>query len=52
MDLMRSLYYIGLQMGDVIVYPIGYILGRAPHTKETLSDFFKIMGPGKGDTTI
>ena len=40
MDLMRSLYYIGLRMGDVIVYPIGCILGTVPHTKETLSDFF------------
>ena len=27
-------------------------LGRAPITKDTLSDFFKIMGPGKEDTIV
>ena len=30
---------IGPRMGQVIVYLIGCILGRAPCTKETLSDF-------------
>ena len=29
-----------------------FIFGRAPHTKESLSNFFKIMGPGKGGTMV
>ena len=52
MDLVRSLCCIGLWMGHVIVYLIGCIFGRAPHIKETLFDFCKIMGPSKGDTTV
>ena len=39
MDLVQSFCYIGPQMGDVILYPIGCILGRAPRIKETMSDF-------------
>ena len=38
-------------MGHVILYPICCILGRAPHTKETLFDFFfffKLWVPVKG----
>ena len=38
--------------GYVVVYLICCILGRAPRTKETLSDFCSIMGPGKWDTTV
>ena len=37
--LCASLCYIRPRMGHVIVYPTGFILGRAPRTKETLSDF-------------
>ena len=37
--LVGSLCYIGPQIGHVIVYLIGSILGRAPCTKETLSEF-------------
>ena len=39
MDLVWSLCYIGPQIGHVIVYCIGWVLNRAPCTKETLSDF-------------
>ena len=37
-------------MGHVILYSICCILGRAPRTKETLSDFFffKLWVPVKG----
>ena len=35
-----------------IVYPTSCILGRAPCTKETMSDFCSIMSPGKGDTIV
>ena len=41
MDPMRSLCYIGPQMGHVIVYCTGWVLDRAPHTKKTLLDFLK-----------
>ena len=40
MDLMRSLCYIGLRMGHVIVYCAGWVLDRAPCTKETLFNFY------------
>ena len=39
-------------MGNAIICCTGCILDRAPRTKETSSDFCKIMGPGKGDTTV
>ena len=42
MDPLRSLCYIGPQMGHVIVYYTGWVLDRDPRTKETLSDFFKL----------
>ena len=42
MDPVRSLRYIGPQMGHVMVYCIGLILDRATHTKETMSDFVKL----------
>ena len=29
-------------MGHVIVYCIGWVLDKAPYTKETLSDFAKL----------
>ena len=35
-------------MGHVIVCLVGCILGSAPRTKETLSDFFKLWVPIKG----
>ena len=41
MDPVRSLCYIGHQIGHVIVYYTGWVLDRAPRTKETLSDFVK-----------
>ena len=36
---MRSVYYIGSRMGQVAMFCTGWILDRAPRTKETLSDF-------------
>ena len=39
-------------MGHVIVYYAGWVLDRAPRTKETLSDFCEIMDSGKWDTTV
>ena len=42
MDLVESSCYIGPQMGHVMVYCTGLDLDRAPHTKETLSDFVKL----------
>ena len=41
-DQMQSLCYIGPRMGHVIVYCTGWVLDRAPHTKETLFDFVKL----------
>ena len=37
-----SLCYIVPWMGHVIVYCTGWVLDRAPHTKETLSGFVKL----------
>ena len=48
MDLVRSLCYIGPWMGHVIVYRIGWVLDRAPRTKETLSVFVKLWIPVSG----
>ena len=48
MDLVRSLYYIGPQMGHVTMFCTSYILGRAPRKNETLSDFVKLWVPIKG----
>ena len=42
MDSVWSLCYIGSWMGHVIVYCVGWVLDRAPRTKETLFDFFKL----------
>ena len=52
MDPVRSLYYIGPQMGHVTMFCTCCILGRAPHTKETLYDFLLNYGSGKGDTIM
>ena len=41
MDLEQSLCYVGPRIGHVIVYCIGWVLGRAPRTEETMSDFVK-----------
>ena len=48
MDLMRSLCYIGHQIGHIIVYCIGWVLDRVPRIKETLSDFVKFWIPING----
>ena len=40
MDPVRSLCYIGSQMGHFMVYCTGWVLDRAPCTKETMLDFF------------
>ena len=37
MDSVRSLYYIGPRMGHVTMFSTGWILDKAPPTKETLS---------------
>ena len=39
MDLVQSLCYIGPWMDHVIVYCTGWVLDKAPRTKDTLSDF-------------
>ena len=40
-------------MGHVIVYCVGWVLDRAPRTKETLSDFFfLIIDHSKWDITV
>ena len=39
-------------MGHVIVYCTGWVLDRAPRTKETMSDFGQIMDPDKWDTMV
>ena len=36
---LQSLCYIGSRMGHFIVYCVSWVLDKAPHTKETLSDF-------------
>ena len=38
--------------GSWIYCYTGYILGRAPGTKETLLDFCENMDPDKWDTTV
>ena len=40
--IVRSLCYIRYQMGYIIVYCTCWVLDRALHTKETLSDFIKL----------
>ena len=42
MDPVRSLCYIGPRMGHVMVYCTSLVLDRAPHTKETISNFVKL----------
>ena len=39
MDPVQSLCYIGPHMGHVIVYWTGWVLDRAPRTKETMYNF-------------
>ena len=48
MDLVRSLCYIAPRMGHVIIYCTGWVLDRALHTIETLSDFSKLWIPING----
>ena len=48
MDIMWSLCCIGPWMGHVIVYLIGCILGRAPHTKDLCLIFVKLWVLVKG----
>ena len=48
MDLVQSLCYIEPRMGHVIVYCIGWVLDRALHTKETLTNFVKLWIPVNG----
>ena len=48
MDPVWLLCYIDPRMCPVISYPTSFILGRAPRTKETLSDFVKLWVPVKG----
>ena len=38
--------------GSWIYCYTGYILGRAPRTKETLPNFCENLGLGKGDTVV
>ena len=52
MDPVRSLYYIGSRMGHVTMFYTYWILDKAPRTKETLSDFVKIMDLGKWNITM
>ena len=40
MDPVLSLCYTGPWMGHVILHCTGWVLDRAPHTKETMSYFF------------
>ena len=47
-DPVRSLCYIGTQIGHIIVYCTGWVLDKAPHTKETLSNFVKFWTPVNG----
>ena len=48
MDLERSLFYIGPRIGHVILYCTGWVLDKAPRTKETMSDFVKFWIPING----
>ena len=48
MDSVRLLCYIKPRMDNVIVFCTCWVLDRAPHTKETMSDFVKFRIPING----